>query len=189
MSYATSWIRQTVKRFLDNSGQVIRVPVHKQAQVYHYNQITSYYLQNYNRLPSIQEYARWLHVSDKTIEQLQQFMSRGKRSLDEVRPGNDNEEITVADSVASDVDIEYDIVEKLSREQLKGELWDLISMVLKNDKMVGVLRYRFIDRFTLEETGERLGITRERVRQYEVLALRRLRCNSRSKRLIDYLVA
>lgn len=190
MSYAPSWIRQTVKRFLDNSGQVIRVPVHKQAQVYHYNQITSYYLQNYNRLPSIQEYARWLYVSDKTIEQLQQFMSRGKvRSLDEVRPGNDNEEITVADSVASDVDIEYDIVEKVSREQLKGELWDLISMVLKNEKMVGVLRYRFIDRFTLEETGERLGITRERVRQYEVLALRRLRCNSRSKRLMDYLVA
>ncbi len=190
MSYAAFWIRQAVKRFLDDSGRVIRVPVHRQAQVYQYNQISSYYLQNFNRLPLTQEYARWMHISEKAVEQLQQFMSQGKvRSLDYVMPGTEDENITISDSVASDVDIESDIVEKVSQEQLRGELWDLISQVLKHDTMVKILRLRFVDRFTMEDVGQRLGITRERVRQYEALALRRLRCNSRSKRLIEYLVA
>ena len=58
MTNAPCWIRQAVKRFLDDSGRVIRVPVHKQALVYQYNQMTAYCLQNFNREPSIQEYAR-----------------------------------------------------------------------------------------------------------------------------------
>lgn len=179
MSYAAFWIRQAVKRFLDDSGRVIRVPVHRQAEIYRYNQITAYFLQNFNRLPLVQEYARWLHISEKAVKQLQQFMSRGKvRSLDYVMPGKEDEDITVADSVASDVDIESDVVEKVSQEQIKSELWDLISQVLKHDTMVKILHLRFVDRLTMEDIGQRLGITRERVRQYEALALRRLRCKA-----------
>lgn len=189
MTYAPYWIRQAVKRFLDDSGRVIRVPVHKQALVYQYNQMTAYCLQNFNREPSIQEYARWLHISDKGVEQLQRFMFRDKiQSLDAAVPGGDNEYTNFSDTVASDIDLEGEVVEKLTQEQLKDELWDMISQVLKHDTMVKILRLRFIDRLTMAEVGERLGITVQGVRQYEVLALRRLRCNSRSKRLINYLV-
>jgi RNA polymerase primary sigma factor len=49
MTYATSWIRQDVKRYLNNFGRVIRVPVHTQEKVYKYNQVTAYYLKNFNR--------------------------------------------------------------------------------------------------------------------------------------------
>lgn len=190
MSYAPYWIRQAVKRFLDDSGRVIRVPVHKQAQVYQYNQVTAYFLQNFNRFPLVQEYARWLHVSEKAVEQLQQFMSRGEvRSLDYVMPGTEDEDITVADSVASDVDIESEVVERVSQEQLKSELWDMVREVLQHDKMTEAICYRFKEKLTLEESAIRMGITRELVRVYEGKALRRLRCNSRSKRLINYLVA
>ena len=189
MSYAPYWIRQAVKRFLDDSGRAIRVPVHKQAQVYQYNQMTAYCLQNFNREPSIQEYARWLNISDKGVEQLQRFMFRDKvHSLDAAVPGEEDD-ISFTDMVASDIDLEGEVVERLSQEQLNGELWDIVSQVLKHDTMVKILRLRFIDRLTMEEVGQRLGITRQGVRQYEVLALRRLRCNSRSKRLINYLVA
>jgi RNA polymerase primary sigma factor len=190
MTYAPSWIRQAVKRYLENCGSVIRVPVHTQARVYQYNRATSYYLQNFNRLPSVQEYANWLHVSNKTVEQLQRFMFQTKvKSLDTVLPDTDNDEITLGDSVTSDIDIEGDITEKVSKEQLQNELWDLVSSVVQNDKMVSTLRYRYIDKLTLQETGERLDITKEMVRQYEFKALRRLRSNSRSKRLIEYLSA
>jgi RNA polymerase primary sigma factor len=190
MSYATYWIRQAVKRFLDDCGRVIRVPVHKQEKVYQYNQMTAYCLQNFNREPTIPEYARWLHISEKGVEQLQHFMFRDKvKSLDEMVSVGEDEGIAYTDTVASDIDLEGEMVERVTQEQLKGELWQMVSRVLKHDTMVKILRLRFIDRLTLEEVGGRLGITRERVRQYESLALRRLRCNSRSKRLINYLVA
>ncbi|MGN6712906.1 sigma factor-like helix-turn-helix DNA-binding protein [Anaerocolumna jejuensis] len=190
MTYAPYWIRQAVKRFLDDSGWVIRVPVHKQALVYQYNQMTAYCLQNFNRKPSIQEYARWLHISDKGVEQLQRFMFRDKvHSLNAAVPGGDEEDTSFSDTVAGDTDLECEVVERLTQEQLKGELWNIVNQVLKHDTMVKILRLRFIDRLTMEDVGEKLGITRQCVRQYESLALRRLRCNSRSKKLINYLVA
>jgi RNA polymerase primary sigma factor len=111
------------------------------------------------------------------------------KSLDEMVSIGEDESITFTDTVASDTDLEGEVIERISQEQLKSELWDMVSQVLKHDTMIEILRLRFIDRLTLDEIGERLDITRERVRQYEVLALRRLRCNSRSKRLINYLVA
>lgn len=189
MSYAPHWIRQVVKRYLDNCGRVVRVPIHRQAEIYKYNQVRAHFLQNINREPSVQEYAYYLRVSPKIIEDLQRYMFQDKiQSLDFTLPGNDNEDLTAADSVSSDVDIENDIVEKVSQEQLKNELWNMVAQVLKHDEMVKIIHLRFIDGLVMEEIGKRLGITRERVRQYEALALRRLRCNSKSKRLINYLV-
>lgn len=155
MSYAPYWIRQAVKQFMDDSGRVIRVPVHKQAQVYQYNQMTAYCLQNFNREPSIQEYARWLRISDKGVEQLQQFMFRDKvHSLDAAVPGGDDEDTSFSDTVASDTDLEDEVVERLTQEQLKSELWDMVGQVLKHDTMVKILRLRFIDRLTMAEVGK-----------------------------------
>lgn len=95
----------------------------------------------------------WLHMSKRGIEQLQRFMFRDKvKSLDVAFPGTENEDITVGDTLASDFDIESDVIEKVAQEQLESELWDRVSEVLKHDKMVTVLRYRFIDRLSLNET-------------------------------------
>lgn len=154
MSYATYWIRQAAKRFLDDSGRVIRVLVRKQAQIYQYNQTTAYCLQNFNREPSIWEYARWLHISDKAEEQLQCFMFRDKvHSLDAAAPGEGDEDTNFSDILASDTELECEVVERITQEQLKGELWNVISQVLKHDTMVKILRLRFIDRLTMEEVG------------------------------------
>ncbi len=184
MSYTTSWIRQAVKRFLDNCGSVVRVPVHKQAQVYQYNQVSAYYLQNFNRQPSIQEYSRWLGVSEKVIEELQRFMFRGKvKSLDDIIPGNESEDITVADSVAGDTDIESDIVEKVSQEQLKGELWDLLSMVLKDDKKVQMIKLRYVDNLAFESIGKQFKISRSAVRQMLARCNRLIKRNAGIRRL------
>ncbi len=184
MSYATVWIRQAVKRFLDNCGSVVRVPVHKQAQVYQYNRVSAYYLQNFNRQPSIQEYSRWLGVSEKVIEELQRFMFRGKvKSLDDIIPGNESEDITVADSVASDVDIESDIVEKLSQEQLQSELWDLLSMVLKDDKKVQMIKLRYVDNLAFESIGKQFNISRSAIREMLVHCNRLIKRNAGIRRL------
>lgn len=190
MTYATHWIGQAIKRYLDNCGRVVRVPVHTQEKIYRYNQVTSYYLQHYNREPAVREYASWLQISVKGVSALQHYMFQDKvKSLDEVLPGADgNDNMTVADTLAVDTVLEDDVVEKVAKEQLQAELWDIISSVLKDDKMVSTLCYRFKEGLTLDEAGQRLGITREMVRQYESKALRRLRTNSKSKRLVEYLL-
>lgn len=190
MSYASHWIGQAVKRYLDNCGSVIRVPVHTQEKVFQYNRVTSYFMQHYNREPTNREYAKQLGVSITSIERLQNFMFRYKiKSLDATLPENEDEGLTLADTVAGESDIENEVVEKVGGEQLRIQIWNIVNIVLKDDRMKSVLVYRFKDRLSLRETGERMGITIEAVRQYEYKALRRLRCNSRTKRLYEYLVS
>ena len=87
-------------------------------------------------------------------------MSRGKvRSLDYVVPGTEDEDITVADSVARDVDIESDVVEKVSQEQLREELWNLINQVLKDDKKVQMIKLRYIDDLAFESIAKQFNIS------------------------------
>lgn len=187
-TYAIPWIRQVVKRFLDGSGRVIRVPVHIQEKVYRYNQITSHFLQNFNREPSVQEYARWLYISEQAVMQLQRFMFQNNvKSLDAPVAGGEEENINYSDAVASDIDLEGDVIERVSQEQLQDELWDLVSKVLKNDSMIRILRLRFIERLTLEEIGERLNITRQAVRQSESAAFMHLRRNRKIRHLVTEL--
>ncbi len=184
MSYAPYWIRQSVKRFLDGSGRVIRVPVHKQAQVYQYNWLTAHFLQNYNREPSVHEYARWLQISDKGVEQLQRFMFRDKvKSLDEMVSIGEDESITFTDTVASDTDLEGEVIERVSQEQLKGELWDLISMVLKDDKKVQIIKLRYIDNLVLERIAEQFNISRAAVDQSIKYSIRLIKRNAGIRRL------
>lgn len=184
MSYAPHWIRQVVKRYLDNCGRVVRVPIHRQAEIYKYNQIRVRFLQNINREPSIQEYAYYLGVSAKVIEDLQRYMFQDKiQSLDFTLPGNDNEDLTAANSVASDIDIENDIIEKVSQEQLQTELWDLLSQVLKDDKKVQILKLRYVDDLTMDAIGKMFNISKSAVRQMIEYCSRLIRRNASMRRL------
>ncbi|WOO35999.1 sigma-70 family RNA polymerase sigma factor [Anaerocolumna sp. AGMB13020] len=146
MSYAPYWIKRAVKRYLENCGQAVRVPVHKQAQVYQYNQATSCFLRKYNRQPSVKEYATWLSVSEKAVEQLQRFMFQSKiKSLDIPLPGSDNVELTIIDTIASEVDIENEVTERLSRQQLYSELWKIVKEELKDEKALQILKIKYKD--------------------------------------------
>lgn len=185
-TYAGIWIDQAVKRFIDNSGRVVRVPVYKQQEIYRYNRARAHYLRNYNREPSLREYASWIGISPAGVEKLEQFMFQGEvRSLDEMVPGGENENLSFADVIPAEVDVE----EAATAEIAKVQLWEAVGEVLKDDKMRKVIQYRFVEGISLDGIGIQLGITREKVRQYESRALRRLRCNSRTKHLIDYLIA
>ncbi len=184
LTYASLWINQVVKHFLDNSGRIIRIPIHTQEKIYKYNQARAYFLSNYNREPDKWEYASWIAISPARVEKLEQFMFQGAvRSLDEVIPGNDNESLSLGDTVSAEVDVEGDAVERLAAVQFRGELWDIVSQVLKDERMIKVIQYRFVESSTLDSAGSRMGITREMVRQYEAKALKQLRCNSRTRRL------
>lgn len=176
MSYASFWIRQYVKRYLENCGQVVRVPVHRQQQIYQYNEATSYYLRHFNKEPSTKEYARWLKVSVKVINDLEKFMFQSKiRSLDAPLLGEENESNTLADTVTSNFSIEDNIVEK--------DLWSLVGEVLKDEKLIKIIKLRYQNNVTLREIGNLMGASIEQVRQYEQKALKKLRNNSKTKHL------
>ncbi len=111
-------------------------------------------------------------------------MYKGKvRSLDEVVLSGDDEEITIADTVRSEEDTAIQAIEKVGNEQLRVQLWDTIDNVVKSDRMSAILHYRFIENLSLRETGERMGMTIEAVRQCESKALSLLRRNRRVKQL------
>lgn len=176
MSYASFWIRQYVKRYFENCGQVVRVPVHRQQQIYQYNEATSYYLRHFNKEPSTKEYARWLKVSVKVINDLEKFMFQSKiRSLDAPLLGEENESNTLADTVTSNFSIEDNIVEK--------DLWSLVGEVLKDEKLIKIIKLRYQNNVTLREIGNLMGASIEQVRQYEQKALKKLRNNSKTKHL------
>lgn len=184
MSYAPYWIRLAVKRYLDNCGRIIRVPVHKQEKVFRYNQVTAYFLKSYNREATTEEYASWLRISKKSVEELEKFMFQDKiRSLDETVQGSDDESICLADSICTDSDMENEIVEKASGQELRNELWDTIYKVLKDDNMVRILRQRFIDDLTFEEIGSRNHMSGAAAAQLITQILRLLRRNTRIKNL------
>ena len=184
LTYAEPWIRQVVKRFLDNSGQMIRVPVHRQQEIYKYNQATGYYLRNYNREPDQIEYARWIGTSLLGVEKLERFMfQRAIRSLDETVPGGEDDNLSFADVVPADVDIEEDAVEKLAAEQLREDLWNIVAKVLKDNKKLQIFRMRFIDNMTMEQIGDHFHINKTAIDQALRYGLNLIRRNPRARDL------
>jgi RNA polymerase primary sigma factor len=184
LTYAEPWIRQVVKRFLDNSGQVIRVPVHRQQEIYKYNQATGYYIRNYNRIPNIWEYASWIGISPDGVKKLEQFMFRGAvRSLDETVPGGEDDNLSFADVVPAEVDIEEDAVEKLAAEQLREDLWNIVAKALKDNKKLQIFRMRFVDNMTMEQIGDHFHINKTAIDQALRYGLNLIRRNPRARDL------
>lgn len=184
LTYADHWIRQAVKRFIDNSGQVIRVSVHTQEKIHKYNQVTGFYLRNYGREPETKEYASWMGISVNGVEKLKQYMYQTSTiSLDEMVPGGDNENITFLDAVPADVNVEEDVVEKVAADQLREELWDIVSQVLKDPKKIQIFRLRYIDNLTLEQIGDKFHLCRQAINETLKYGIKMLRHNSRTKNL------
>ena len=184
LTYAVHWINQVVKRFLDNSGRVIRVPVHKQEEIYKYNQARAYYLNRYNREPNYREYASWIGISPAGVEKLQRFMFQGSiLSLDESVPGGEDEDTSFVDTVSAEVYVEEDAVEKLAAEQLREELWDIVAHVLKDKKKLQIFRMRFIDNMTMEQIGDHFNINKTAIDQALRYGLNLIRRNPRARDL------
>lgn len=187
LTYAGPAIQRAVKRFIDNSGKVIRVSPHMKQKIYMYNQIQSHYLGKYGRKASVAEVADILDVSIKEIEKLEKFMfyTSEPQSLDAPLTADEDSDLTVVDSVAdTSVNVEEAVIEDIVCEEIAG-VWDEVSRVLKNPTMRDIIICRFRDNLTLVDTAARLGINRETARHLESKALRRLRSDSRTKRLFQ----
>jgi len=185
-TYATWWIRQAVGRGIVDQSHTIRLPVHTVDAIAKLNKARQRLFQQYSRQPTSDEIACEAGLSREKVEELLHVSSREAISL-ETPIGEDDEGGELGDfiedeTVAAPPD---EAAKQLFREQMRS----VVAMLPPRERRVIELRYGLVGgrNRTLEEIGAELGVTRERVRQIQAGALRKLRVPSRSCGLLDYL--
>jgi len=183
-TYATWWIRQAITRAIADQARTIRIPVHMVETINKLHRISRRLLQEFGRDPSPEEIA---HEMEMPVERVREIMKVAQEPVSLETPIGEEEDSHLGDFIEDeDPPAPPDAASfRLLREQLQEVLYTLAPREEK------VLRLRFgIDdgrARTLEEVGQQFGVTRERIRQIEAKALRKLRHPSRSKKLKDFL--
>ena len=183
-TYATWWIRQAVTRAIADQGRTIRLPVHMGDQINKMLRVSHRLTQEYGRSPTIEELAETLNVPPEKVEQM---MEVSRRPLSLERPIDEEEDSFLGDFVE---DEESPAPPEVATEHLlKQHMNEILDMLPPREARILQLRYGLGDgeSYTLEEVGKKMGVTRERVRQIEAQALRRLRHPSLRHKLADYL--
>jgi len=183
-TYATWWIRQAVSRAVADQGRTIRVPVHMGDQLNRMRRVQLRLLQELGREPTIQEMAVGMETTPDKVENLLEI---ARRPVSLETPIDDDGDSTFGDFVedVSSPAPADEVASTLLQEQLEGAL-DRLPL---REAAILRLRYGLYDGrvYTLEEVGQTIGVTRERVRQLEAQALNRLRQSSAHVILRDYL--
>lgn len=182
-TYATWWIKQAISRAIADQARTIRVPVHMVETINRLRKAEKKLAQVYNRKPTIEELAKEL---DLTPEKVQDIQKIAIEPLSLESPVGDEEDTTYADFV-SDGDA-LDPLEYTIKSKYKEELDKVLSTLNPREEGVIRLRYGLVDgkQHTLEEVGKVFDVTRERIRQIESKALRKLRHPIRKRKLNQF---
>lgn len=183
-TYATWWIRQAITRAIADQGRTIRIPVHLVESINRVKKATGDLLRTNGREPTVEEIAVRLEMEPDRVRELMQ-LAQDPISLE--TPVGEEEDAHLEDFIQ---DEEAGIpADEAGRQLLRRELLNVLKSLTPREERVIALRFGLEDgrSHTLEELGREFNVTRERVRQIEAKALRKLRHPSRAKRLRDYL--
>lgn len=171
-TYAMWWVRQAITRAMANGDRMIRLPVHVQENLRFINQARQQWMDTYGREPQDTELAIVLDMPIKTVQRIRQ-MSQSTVSFD-VPIGRDHD--TVLGDLIPDTH-QYEPSRLVSQAALPEVIRETLAKLTDRERRVIMLRFGLADgkSRTLQEVGEEFGVTRERIRQIEVKALRRLR--------------
>lgn len=184
LTYATFWIRQRMQRYIDNCCSAVRIPVHAQNDVRRYKRAVREYQKYYGCEPPESALCALLDVGQEKLCAIRENARTGQiDSLNRVIGGED-EDITIADTIASDEVLEEDVIKDLDRENMSRELWIAVGQLPGN--LPEAIRHRYFDGMTLKEVGQSMGIGIERVRQLQAKAFRMLRTERRGAKLRRY---
>ncbi len=183
-TYATWWIRQAVTRAIADQGRTIRIPVHMGDQVSRMLRTQHQLKQKLSRDPSIEELAKALDVPPKKVEEM---IKLARYPLSLQMPIGDEDDDTLGDFIEDESIPTPDAT--AANNLLHEHLESILDMLPPREARILQLRYGLVDGqyLTLNEVGRKMGVTRERVRQIEAQALRRLRTPSIQRALRPYL--
>lgn len=183
-TYATWWIRQAITRSIADQARTIRIPVHMVETINKLIRISRQLLQEYGREPTSEEIAKEMGISVEKVREIKKI-SQDPVSLE--TPIGEEEDSHLGDFIP-DEDIPSP-VDAAAYSMLQKQLREVLDTLSEREKKVLILRFGLDDGRprTLEEVGREFNVTRERIRQIEAKALRKLRHPSRSKKLRDYL--
>lgn len=183
-TYATWWIRQAITRAIADQARTIRIPVHMVETINKLIRVSRQLLQELGREPMPEEIAKEM---DTTVDRVREIMKIAQEPVSLETPIGEEEDSHLGDFIEDhDAPAPADAASfTLLREQLE----EVLETLTVREKKVLELRFGLEDgrSRTLEEVGQHFGVTRERIRQIEAKALRKLRHPSRSKRLKDFL--
>ncbi|MBQ9766880.1 MAG: RNA polymerase sigma factor RpoD [Lachnospiraceae bacterium] len=183
-TYATWWIRQAITRAIADQARTIRIPVHMVETINKLIRVQRQLLQEYGREPLPEEVAKEMHMSLERVREIQKI-AQEPVSLE--TPIGEEEDSHLGDFIQDDhIPVP---AEQAAFTLLKEQINEVLDTLTERERNVLRLRFGLDDGRgrTLEEVGKEFNVTRERIRQIEAKALRRLRHPSRSKKLRDYL--
>ncbi|MBG9732946.1 RNA polymerase sigma factor RpoD [Paenibacillus alvei] len=183
-TYATWWIRQAITRAIADQARTIRIPVHMIETINKLVRVSRQLVQELGREPEVEEIAKEMELS---VEKVREIMKISQDPISLETPIGEEHDTKLGDFI-EDQDAQSP-VESAAYESLKTQLGDVLDTLTEREENVLRLRFGLDDgrTRTLEEVGQVFGVTRERIRQIEAKALRKLRHPSRSKRLKDYI--
>lgn len=183
-TYATWWIRQAISRAIADQSRTIRIPVHMVETIHKVSRSQRQLLQEYGREATSEEIAADIGMN---VDKVREIMKISQDPVSLETPIGEADDSHLSDFIPDDNNPTP--VEEASYHLLKEQLSEVLHTLTPREEMVLKLRFGLVDgrTRTLEEVGQEFNITRERIRQIEAKALRKLRHPSRSKRLKDYL--
>lgn len=183
-TYATWWIRQAITRSIADQARTIRIPVHMVETIHKVSRVSRQLLQELGHEASAEEIAEKMGLG---VDKIREILKIAQDPVSLETPIGEEEDSHLGDFIPDDDSPAPE--EAVSYTVLREQLEDVLHTLTPREEEVLKLRFGLKDgkTRTLEEVGEVFGITRERIRQIEAKALRKLRHPSRSKRLKDYL--
>jgi len=182
-TYATWWIKQAITRAIADQSRTIRVPVHMVETLNKINKIKRTFIQDNGREPTSAELAKELNLDEKKIKNI---IKISKEPISLETPVGDSEDAYIKDFIENDK--ESSPADTVANADLKDRVREVLKTLTPREEKVLKMRFGIdvASEHTLEEVGKDFSVTRERIRQIEVKALRKLRHPSRSKRLLAF---
>ena len=183
-TYATWWIRQAITRALADQARTIRVPVHMMETINKMSRIQRQLTLELNREPSEEELAKKMGIS---VEKVREVIKISQEPVSLETPIGEEDDSHLGDFIKDESSMSPE--EYATNEILKEEIKSVLMTLQVREQEVLELRFGLVDGtcHTLEEVGKKFNVTRERIRQIEAKALRKLRHPSRAKKLKDFL--
>jgi RNA polymerase primary sigma factor len=183
-TYATWWIRQAITRSIADQGRTIRIPVHMYETINKLTRIQRQLLQEYGREPSPAEIGEEMDISEDRVREI---LKVAQEPVSLETPIGEENDSHIGDFIPDDN--MPDPYESVANTLRKEDIFKTLGTLTERERDVIIMRFGLLDEraCTLEEVGKRFDVTRERIRQIEAKALRKLRHPNRSNKLRSYL--